>query len=245
MRYLFILFVLMGCAKDIKTPVHSFTIDPPITTVIDRHYTPVFPVPVHSNEFTDSTFITNQINFWKTTTSLNSKIPVHSGTCFVNGVWESVLENCHIAQNQGLNPPADTQPIQVYRVNIGQVQVGEVFEILSQFEITNDLDYPIMIADVVIASVNPNQTTNAVQDESIHDPILIPANGTNCLPDVHHCTETKVGAFMVDQSFKEYFGNQDVWITVLSWSNTSLNVLENNAFVRLEQNYGSLNVVKK
>ena len=233
--------LFMHCAQPmgVATTETPTVVEQP-TEVAQASYTPTFPVPLHTNEFTDSSFVTNGTSYWKTSTSLNRTIPVHSGTCFNKGEWVKDILICHQIESK----VDDTVPVQVYRVNIGPIEQGSIYEVLSQMEFTNPMPYGLMVGTVVIASSNPDQTTNYVQDETQTDPIIVPTNGENCIPSVHHCSPSKVGSFMVDESMKNYFGDKDVWIIVLTWSNVSLSVIEQDTHLFLEQNYGSLSVIK-
>lgn len=230
--YISILLFLFNCAPAIIEEGSS-------SDSIDYSTPPQIPAPIIPNEFVDSTFITNNQSFWKTLTELNSKFPVRSGTCMVNGVW-TYHSNGGCDQ---IGATSDYSPTQVYRVNLGQIEIGSVYQILSQFEVTNNTLGDLMIADLVILSANPDETRDfTFRSEIGTDPIVSPNNGKNCNPDEHHCTETKIGAFLVDQAMKDYFGSKDVYAIVLVYSQNIR--WRENLNVDIEQNKGFLSVTK-
>lgn len=199
-----------------------------------NEYIPTFPVPIVEN-IRDTTQISKG-NLFQTRETLNDSLRVTSFLCQVNGEFIRDRDECYELHATVW----DKAPTQVYRVNIGKVKLGEVYEVLNQTEFTNDLSHIVMVATGVNISTNPNDTT-AYKD--FHN--VIHSNGTNLTHEVHHLVDTKVGAFVITQEMVDEFGNDDAWVIVLAVSAVSLSVLESGDEIKIERTSGQLSVLKQ
>jgi len=210
---LFILLFLFGCAQEAQQEIYET--DPIEKGPAIEKRIPDYPIVAIQNEFQDLNPITNGVNYWKTETALNSTVRIGSGTCFIHDVW-NYGKNCH---TDDITKVSDIFPTQIYRLNIGQIHLGDVFEVLSQYEVTNNTFITVMYADTVILSANPNETQNFKGFKNTgNDPIIAPGNGYNCTPSLHHCVMNKIGTFMVTQEILDHIGTNDAYVIVLFWS---------------------------
>jgi len=111
----------------------------------------------------------------------------------------------------------------VYTVFVGDVGPGDTFLVQSEFEVTNDLGYNIMIGSYIVLADGPTATTGT----DITEP-----NAFNVTPDMHHGVPVKVGSLAVTESLSNQYVN------VVAYSRASRATATSS--IRVEPDYGRL-----
>lgn len=178
-----------------------------------------------TNVYADSLFTTKE--------QLTKTIKVDSGACIKN--------YCYMGTKQ------------IFRVNIGPVQVGDFFSFNSIQEYTAEFYSPslnaqwISVPSVVIASTHADSINGALDIATPHpwDFQVDEIQGDNiALQAQHHHAVVKVGDFIVTQEMKNQWGASDVYIIVLAWAVSTNYYAMRNAPVLVQEGQGHLNVVK-
>jgi len=115
----------------------------------------------------------------------------------------------------------------IYSQQLNDIKAGEIIEVLSEFEVTNDLGFNVMIASIIILADNPTDVTGIEITE---------ANGYNVTPGMHHGTTIKVGTYIVTADYAIKYVN--VIGYAASTAASSGNV------ITVEHDYGRLSVLR-
>jgi len=111
----------------------------------------------------------------------------------------------------------------IYSVPVGDVTPGDTLLIQSEFEVTNNLGYNVMLASYVILTDGPTATAGLEITE---------ANTYNVTPNMHHGLTTKVGSLAITENLS------DRYVNIVAYSAASR--ATTGATLRVEPDYGRL-----
>lgn len=160
-----------------------------------------------------------------TNSELTTIIPVTTGGC-------GTITNCNIS------------PKQIFKVNIGPVQEGDVIVSMSEAEFTNDLSYVVSVVSGLTIS---NDTNFGTTDDSLFFTgtkyQISEWNGPNIdRTVVHHSVHSKTGLIVITPGIKAALGDGDCFIMLNAWSVSS--AATSGATVSVDKPYGRLVVLR-
>lgn len=114
----------------------------------------------------------------------------------------------------------------IFSLIVPELAAGDILQVMSEFQVTNDLGYNVMCMSQVILAENEN----AVVGREITE-----ANGRNVTPAAHHDSFPKVGSLTVDTEGTKY-------VNVVAWCAASN--AEPGASVTIDADYGRLSIIR-
>lgn len=140
------------------------------------------------------------VEFWKTPNDgeITTRIPVNAGQ------WYDAR--------------------QIYKINVGRVQEGDVFTVTAHTEFTNNYINPngnieqtwVSVVSSISASTNPDAT---LPDDITFE--IMEASGDNISRRQHHHVDSKAVSFKVTSEMMAKWGCQDVYIIFYAWACSS------------------------
>lgn len=114
----------------------------------------------------------------------------------------------------------------LYSVKVPEIKQGDVLQVTSEFEITNDFTYNVMIGAKIILADSSKNTNGALIDQ---------ANGFNVTPNMHHGVVSKSRTWKAESTYNDKYVNVVIWsLSVNAFSNDKL---------KIEKGYGHLDVL--
>lgn len=183
-------------------------------------------VTINASDLPATVVVNTTPDYWQTsenTGEISTQLPVRTGAWPVGGNYDFV-------------------PKQVYKINIGPVEIGDVISVHAHNEFTNDAWNGTAYIDIsLLAVIIMTTNTNAnYLDAGVYE--LCEATGPNVGHNIpHHADITRHGAIEITPAIKSAVGNNDVFIIFNAWA-----VAPNpgSSFVDVGQDYGRMTVFR-
>lgn len=119
----------------------------------------------------------------------------------------------------------------LYSLKLPELKTGDVVHAHSQFEVTNDLGFNVMIAHAMLVH---REETVVVHGDQPDGQVISEHAGENVTPDMHHGFRTLTGSFAA-------VADGDAWLSVIIYSASDSPKLGD--IVKVERGYGGLRAV--
>lgn len=122
------------------------------------------------------------------------------------------------------NPPQCYEFRSIYSVELPPLKAGDVITAHTNFEITNEYSYVIVVGRYIVLGDDPDDVLNIR---------IGPAAGRNILPDMHHDDKSQSASYVVPEDMTGKFVN------VVTYA-ASMLAPDSNQLAVIEQGYGGL-----
>ena len=119
----------------------------------------------------------------------------------------------------------------LFSLKLPDLKTGDVVQAHSQFEVTNDLEFNVMIAHAMLVHRKETVVIHGDKPEGQH---LSEFAGENVTPDMHHGFRTLAGSFATTT-------DGDAWLSVLIYS--ASDSPKPGEIVKVELGYGGLRAI--
>ena len=119
----------------------------------------------------------------------------------------------------------------LYSLKLPDLKIGDVVQAHSQFEITDDLGFNVMIAHAMLVH---DKETIAIHGQRPEGQVISEYAGENVTPDMHHGFRTLAGSFAATS-------DGDAWLSVVIYS--ASDSPKPGDVIKVERGYGGLRAI--
>jgi hypothetical protein len=119
----------------------------------------------------------------------------------------------------------------LYSLKLPDLKIGDVVQAHSQFEVTNDLGFNVMIAHAMLVH---GKETVVVEGDKPDGQVISEYAGENVTPDMHHAFRTLAGSFAAS-------ADGDAWLSVLIYA--ASDSPKPGDEIKVERGYGGLRAI--